>query len=341
MRVAMYYSNHDVRVEERPVPRIGPDELLVRVMASGICGSDVLEWYRIKKAPRVLGHEIAGEIVEKGKNVAKFRIGDRVSVTHHVPCNTCHYCLSGHPTACETLHSTNFDPGGFAEFIRVPPINVDRGTFLLPDSVTYEEGTFVEPLACALRGQKIFRPKPGQTVVVLGSGISGILHLKLATMFGAGRTIATDIHPYRLEFARRCGADSVIEARAFTPEALKAVNEGRLADRVIVCAGSLTAAEQALKCVDRGGTVMFFAVPLPEDKLPLPLNEFWRDDITLLTSYAAVADDLQETVELLRAKRIEVSDMITHRLPLARTGEGFRIMEAAGRSMKIIIEPQK
>jgi L-iditol 2-dehydrogenase len=341
MRVAMYYSNHDVRLEDMPIPQVGADELLVRVMASGICGSDVLEWYRVKKAPRVLGHEISGEITEVGRDVKKYRVGDRVAVTHHVPCNTCHYCLSGHPTACETLHTTNFDPGGFAEYLRVPAINVDRGTFILPESVSFEEGTFVEPLACALRGQKIIRTLPGQTVLVIGSGISGLLHIKLAALFGAGRIIATDVHPYRLDFAKRCGADFVFKAGDFTPESLRAVNAGRPADRVIVCAGSLAAARQALEATDRGGVVMFFAVPHPDDKLLLPINDFWRNDMTLLTSYAAVGDDLQETLELLVANRVKVRDMITHRFPLARTGEGFRLMEAAADSMKIIIEPQK
>ena len=143
MRVAMYYSNRDVRLEEMPIPTIGPGELMVKVLASGICGSDVMEWYRVKKAPRVLGHEIAGEIVEVGEGVDQYRIGDRVYVSHHVPCNTCHYCLNGYHTVCDTLRTTNFDPGGFAEYIRVPTINVDRGTLILPKESSFEEGGFI------------------------------------------------------------------------------------------------------------------------------------------------------------------------------------------------------
>src|SRR3972149_6697016 len=140
MRVAMYYNNRDVRLEEMPVPRIGAGEVLVKVLASGICGSDVLEWYRIKKAPLVLGHEIAGEIWDRGEGVTSYRTGAPVFVSHHVPCNTCHYCLNDHHTACETLHTTNYDPGGFAEFIRVPRINVDRGVFGLPGGASFQEG---------------------------------------------------------------------------------------------------------------------------------------------------------------------------------------------------------
>jgi len=147
----MWYNNQDVRLEEMPTPQIGPGELLVRVLASGICGSDVMEWYRLDRAPLVLGHEIAGDIVRVGQGVELYKDGARVSAATHVPCNTCHYCLSGHHTVCDTLRRTNFDPGGFAEYIRLPAINVDRGVFLLPDEVSDEEATFTEPLACVLR----------------------------------------------------------------------------------------------------------------------------------------------------------------------------------------------
>lgn len=341
MHAAMYYNNNDIRLEEMSVPAIGPDELLVKVMASGICGSDALEWYRIKKAPRVLGHEIAGVIAEAGKNVKKFKPGDRVFISHHVPCNTCHYCVTGHHTACPTLHSTNYDPGGFAEYVRVPAINVDRGTFILPEEISYEEGTFIEPLGCVLRSQKIAKVGPGQTILVLGSGISGILHIKLAAAIGAGRIIATDISSFRMDMAKKSSADWVFNGKEFTPEMLRHVNDGRLADRVILCAGSLSAARQALESVDKGGTVLFFAVPHPDDELSIPIIEFWRNEITLLTSYAANIDDLVETISLLRAKRVNIMDIITHRLPLSETGKGIKLVEAADKSMKVIIEPQR
>ena len=138
MRVAVYYNNNDVRLKEMPIPQIGDNELLVKIIASGICGSDVMEWYRIKTAPLVLGHEIAGEIVEVGKDVQGFKIGDRVFVSHHVPCDSCRYCQSDRHTVCETLRSTNFDPGGFAEYVRIPQINAQIGTFKLPDEMSFE-----------------------------------------------------------------------------------------------------------------------------------------------------------------------------------------------------------
>ena len=185
MRAAVYYSNRDIRLEERPRPAAGPGEVVFRVEASGICGSDVMEWYRIRKAPIVLGHEVAGEVVETGAGVAGFKPGDRIVATHHVPCDACRYCLAGQHPYCDTLRATTFDPGGFSEFVRLPAVNVERGTFLLPDGMTYEEGTFVEPLACVVRGLRVARFAPGQTVAVLGSGISGILFVRLAKALGA------------------------------------------------------------------------------------------------------------------------------------------------------------
>lgn len=339
MRVAMYYSNSDVRIEEIPVPCIAPDELLVKTIASGICGSDVMEWYRLKKAPKVLGHEITGEIVETGSDVKNFRKGDRVFVSHHVPCNTCHYCLHGYHTACKTLHSTNYDPGGFSEYIRIPGINVESGVYLLPDEISYEVGTFIEPLACVVRGQGLAGLKPGQTVLVMGSGISGLLHIMLARALGAGRIIATDINDYRLRQAERFGADFSINAKEDVKGSLLKYNNGRPADLVIVCAGALQAAVDALTCVDRGGTVLYFAVPEPDIMVPVPMNDMWRNEITLMTSYGAGPIDIDVAISLIQNRRITPEDMITHRLPLNVTGEGFRLVADAKESIKVIIEP--
>ena len=341
MRVAVYYNNNDVRLEDAPRPRAGPGEMLVKIIASGICGSDVLEWYRIKKAPKVLGHEIAGEVAETGAGVARFKPGDRVFVSHHVPCNTCWYCLHGHHTVCETLHTTNFDPGGFSEYVRIPAINVDRGSFILPAEVSFEEGAFIEPLACVIRGQRTARFQPGQTMLVIGSGISGLLHVMLARALGAGRVLATDISAFRLGQARALGADAVFDARDDLPARVRDENDGRLADLAVVCTGALTAFKQALQSVDRGGTVLCFATTDPGVELPIPLNDFWRNGITVMPSYANSPHDAEVAIQLLRARRIPVADMITHRLGLAETGLGFKLVAAAKDSLKVIIEPQR
>lgn len=338
----MWYNNQDVRLEEMPTPQIGPGEILVRVLASGICGSDVMEWYRLDRAPLVLGHEIAGEIVKVGDGVEFYKEGERVSAAHHVPCNTCHYCLSGHHTVCDTLRRTNFDPGGFAEYIRLPAINVDRGVFLLPDEVSYEEATFIEPLACILRGQRLARMSPGNSVLVIGSGIAGLLHVQLACTLGAGRVIATDINEYRLEAAQRFGADAAIHAEEDLPARLRQVNNGRLADRVIVCTGAISAITQALQSVERGGTVLLFAPTDPGVAIPISINElFWRNDITLTTSYGGSPADYMAALELIRVHHICPGEMITHRLSLAETGLGFQLVASAQNSIKVIIEPQR
>ncbi len=339
MKCAMYYNNRDIRLEDIPVPKIGPDELLVQMHACGICGSDVLEWYRIKKAPIVLGHEMTGEIVKIGENVERYKVGDRVFVSHHVPCNTCHYCLNGHYTVCDTLRTTSFDPGGFAEFIRIPRINVDRGVFFLPDEISYEDGTFIEPLACVLRGQKIAHLQPGQTVFIIGGGIAGLLHLKLARAIGASSVVVTDINKKRLVFAEQFGAKAAILTDDNIPEHLKEVNNGHLADMVIVATGAIEAINMAWKTADRGGTVLLFAPTEPGIDISLPLYDIWNNGITITTSYAGSPLDISEAIELIRSKNIIVKDMITHRFPISRAEEGFKLVEKAQDSIKVIIEP--
>jgi L-iditol 2-dehydrogenase len=339
MRVAMYYNNRDVRLEELPVPKIGPGELLVRTRASGICGSDLMEWYRIKKAPLVLGHEIAGEVVEAGEGVDKFKPGDRVFSSHHVPCGACRYCRAGHQSVCELLRTTHFDPGGFAEYIRVPQINVDLGTYRLPDAMTFDEGSFIEPLACVVRAQRFAKLAPAQVVLVIGSGISGLLHIQLARARGAGRIIATDISDFRLNAATEFGADATIHGAQDVPARLRDLNDGRLADLVIVCTGAMPAIQQAIRCIDRGGTLLFFAPTASGVDVPIPLFDFWRNEISLLTSYAGSGDDLLESMELIGAHRVRVADMVTHRLPLAEAGRGFQLTAGGQDSIKVIIDP--
>ena len=341
MLAAVYYNNHDVRIEEMSIPEIGEDEALLKVMASGICGSDVIEWYRVPKAPRVLGHEATGVIDKVGSKVTSLKVGDRVFVSHHVPCNQCRYCQRGHHTACHTLHTTNYYPGGFAQYIRVPKINVDFGIYKLPDDMSFEEGTFIEPLACVSRGQRLACLQKADTLLIIGSGISGILHTQLAKFKGVENIVVADINPYRLMLAKKFGATQALDAKDNLPEKLKNVNDGRLADQVVVCTGATSAALTALDCVENGGTILFFAVPDPSVKLPVPINQFWRNEITMRTSYGAAPNDLEDSMCVLATKRLNVKDMITHRLSLSEAQEGFRLMAEAGQSLKVILEPNR
>ena len=340
MKVAMYYNNKNIPLEGMPVPKIGEDEILVKIIASGICGSDVMEWYRTKKAPLVLGHEIAGVIEQAGKNVKKFKKGDRVFVTHHVPCESCFYCREGKETVCDTLRSTNFSPGGFSQYVRVPKINVEKGTFPLPKNLSFEEGTFIEPLGCVVRGQRIADVRKNHSVLVLGSGISGLLHIKLAKSKGA-KVIATDINQFRMDMAKKAEADHVLNAKDLTPEKLKKINHGKLADRVIVSTGAIPAIKQAFESIEKGGTILLFAPTDPGKNIEIPFNDLWFKGVTLTTTYAAVRRDLEEAISLIRNRKVNVRDMITHRLPLSETKKGFELVSKAEDSVKVIIEPQR
>lgn len=341
MDVLMYYSNRDVRVKEMSVPEIGPGEMLMKVLASGICGSDVMEWYRRDKVPLVLGHEVAGEVIDVGGGVREFRPGDRVAATHHVPCNTCHYCLNGHHTVCETLLAgTHFHPGGFAEYIRIPAINVDRGVFHIPQGVSCEKASFMEPLACVLRGQKNARLRPGQSVLILGSGISGLLHISLARALGAGLVVAADSIPFRLKKAEQMGADLALKADNMLISSLREANGGRLADLVIICFDGFI--PLALEAVEKGGTVLFFAGASEGATIPAAINDlFWRTEITLTSTYAGAPYDCDTALKLIRAGKVQVEKTITHRLSMKKAPVGFQAVSSPmeHECIKVIVEP--
>nr|MBF0220814.1 alcohol dehydrogenase catalytic domain-containing protein [Desulfobulbaceae bacterium] len=343
MRAAMYYRNDNIKVEEVATPRIKDHEILVKIYASGICGSDVMEWYRIHKAPLILGHEIAGEVVQVGDKVTKFKKGDRVAATHHVPCHQCHHCLTGHETVCELLLSgTHFDPGGFCEYVRLEQVNVEHGTWKIPETMSYDAATFIEPLACVIRGQRIGRLKTGASVLVLGSGISGLLHIHLASISGAGFIAATDISDYRLKKAREFGASSTYSAKDDIVTRFKKDNQGRGADLVIICASAEAAFKQGFEAVERGGTILVFAPTMDGVTLPLSVNDvFWRRDVTITTTYAGSPADCVAALKLISHNRVRVEEMITHRFGLADTVEGSKLVAAGGDSLKVIIHPQR
>lgn len=341
MRAAVYHNNRDIRLTELPLPEPGPGELRMRIEASGICGSDVIEWYRVRKAPLVLGHEVAGTVEAVGDGVTRFRPGDRVVAAHHVPCNTCRHCLAGHFSTCDTLRGTTFDPGGFCEQVRLPALNVDRGTFRLPDELSFDEGTFAEPLACVLRGLRVARFEPGASALVLGSGISGLLFVKALAALGAGRIAATDVNVHRLNAAKRFGADAALKAKDAAPWRLREANGGALFDLVVVAAGAPGVVEQGFRSADRGGTVLLFAPLAPGTTATMPCWELWRDQIAIVSTYAGPPADMERAIELLRAGRVAVEDMITHRLPLAETARGFRLVAEGKKSLKVIVRPQE
>lgn len=335
MKVSYWYNNQDIRIEEIPTPTPGPNEMLVKVISCGICGSDIVEWYRLPRAPLVQGHEIGAEIVAMGGSVKGYKPGDRVFIAPKVPCGKCFYCVKGHFPQCTEVKERL--PGGFAEYILVPQILVESGTYLLPEKITYDQSTFIEPLACVVRAGRLAGMKKGDSVLVIGCGMAGLLHVKLAKAKGC-KVIAVDINKTKLEYATRSGADIIIDAADDAADQLVA-KTGKKADVVLLCTAAQQALEQAWKCVDKGGVIVLFTVPGPDKNVVVPVNDFWMKEITILTSYYCSPPDITEAMNLIESGKMVVDDLITHRLALADTAYGFRLVSDGRESVKVIIKP--
>jgi len=322
VKVAVYYSNKDIRIEEMEIPKISDGEVLMRTKACGICGSDVLEWYRRDKAPVILGHEAVGEIVESRSS--DYKIGQRIFASHHVPCNKCYYCLEGYHTACSLLRRTNYDPGGFSEYIRLSRENAEFGIYPLPD-ISYESATLIEALGCVIRAQRLAGLKMGQRLIVFGCGVSGLLHIILAKKKGV-YTIGVDINEYKLNFAKKFGCDLVLNGN-------RDINT--LADCIVLCTGSPQAIEKTFSCLDKGSVLVFFAVPSPDIRINFPITRFWRNEVKIITSYGAGPKDLDEALRLV--EKMDLESMITHRFPLEKIQDGFLVVERQDESMKAVV----
>ncbi len=335
MKIAVWYNNEDIRIEEVPRPKTGDNEMLVKVISCGICGSDIVEWYRLPRAPLVQGHEIGAEVVEVGKGVSKYAPGDRVFIAPKVPCMKCSYCQNGQYPVCSNVKERL--PGGYAEYVLVPESLVEKGTYRLPDPITYDQSTFIEPLACVIRAQRLADVGKNQTIMVMGSGMSGLLHVKLAKTKNC-RIIATDINPIKLEIAGNMGADIILDAADNVPEQLVALNS-RKADTVFLCTSAMSAVEQAWNCVDKGGVIVFFAVPHPDKTVTIPINHFWTRETRIITSYYCGPSDIDTAISLIETQTIKVDDLITQRLPLQDIADGFHMVMKDQDSLKIIIKP--
>jgi L-iditol 2-dehydrogenase len=333
MKVGVYFSQNDVRVEERPVPQIGPREALAKVKACGICGSDIMSWYRdpaTRNGGINTGHEIAGQLIDVGSGLKGWSPGDRVIITHHFPCLACIPCLDGNETACEAMHTKHIEPGGFSQFVRILETGVAQGLYRLPDTMSYEEGSFVEPLGCVVRSMRKAAPIAGRSALVMGSGLAGLLHIKMARVLGASSIAAVDTNEHRLGAAERAGATHLFDANDHLPAA----------DRVFVCTGSAAASVKALECVSRGGHIMFFAAAGPDKELSIPVTRFWFSQPTIQFSYGAAPRDMEEATEWIASGKIRVDDLVTHRFGIEQTPQAFDLASnPRDDSLKIIIHP--
>ena len=338
MKVAKLYSFHDIRIEDVPVPRIGPRDALLKTKACGICSGDVMPWYIEKKAPLVLGHEPAGEIVEVGKDVTSFKAGDRVFTHHHAPCFTCRNCRRGDYVQCETWKNTKIEPGGISEYILIPEINLENDTLDLPDNLSFEDGTFIEPSACVVKALKRAKIGHGDIVLVIGLGVMGQLHVLLARNFGAEKIIGTDMVPFRLNKAINFGADEVIDvSKDDLINALKDLTDGTMADVVIVGPNSSETMKQGLSAAGAGGKVVLFTPAKPGEQLTINPNDLYFKDINIITSYSCGPTDTADALDIIAEGTIRAEELITHRFPIEETAEAFRLTAEARDSLKSVI----
>lgn len=316
-----------------PRPAAGRGELLLRLRGCGLCGSDIAK-VAAAKTGTVFGHEVVGDVVEAAPG-AGFDLGDRVVVAHHVPCGHCHYCRRASTSMCRAFKRSNLDPGGFAEFIRVPAENVRHATFKIPPHVSDETASFVEPLACCLRAVKRGRVQAGDTTVVLGLGSIGCLLVQLLRRAGA-TVVGVDPLNDRAARAERLGA-AVTGAPHGTAAAVLALTEGRGADHIVVTGGGAAVVPWAAAAVRDGGSIHFFAGGAGE-ALPLPLDTLYSRELTVTSTYSSSPAELREAFEIIVAGHVVVDGLVTHRVPLDRLGEGVELMRRR-EALKVYVTP--
>jgi L-iditol 2-dehydrogenase len=320
-------------VVELPVPRIGPGDALMRTRASGICGSDLLSWYVRRKAGSILGHEVAGEIVEVGGDVRDFVPGDRIAPHHHAACGECAECRSGRAVHCREWRASALDPGGMAEFVRIPAANLARDTRKLPPDVSDEEATFLEPLATVVKAFGRGGFSPSQSLLAIGLGTTGQLAIRLARSGGASRVAGADLVTSRLELARASGATEVFDV---SHAALEELVEKPF-DFVFVGPGKAAVIESALAAVVPGGTLLAFTMASPEERLTLSPHDLYFREVRIVPSYAAGPDDTRGALELLAARRVAVADLVTHRFAIDRAPDAFARAARPEGSLKVLI----
>jgi len=338
MKAAVYHSLDDIRIEEMPKPKIGPDEILVNMKACGICGSDFMEWYLKNRAPLVLGHEPSGVIVEVGDKVENFKLGERVFVHHHVACFTCHYCLRGDYTMCEQFGQTRIYPGGFAEYFRVPAPNVRGDTLTIPDDLSFEDATLIEPVACCIKGIMKCDIKPGDAVTIIGDGPSGVIHAALARILAAGTIIISGHHDSRLKIAKRLGADLAVNSyKEDLAEIVKEATERRGVDAVIVSAPNIKALSEGMDVCRKGGTVCIFSPTPPNEYIQVSPHRLFFSEIKVIPSYSASHIETRTALKLISSGRIKAKELITHRFPLNRTKEAFETAAKNKECLKVVV----
>jgi L-iditol 2-dehydrogenase len=349
MRAAVYRGESVVSVEEIPTPAIGRGEILVRVEACGICHTDLKKIeYNLLDPPRIYGHETAGVVAAVGSDVTRFRPGDRVVAFHHIPCLNCFYCQRKFYAQCPVYKrvgiTAGFEPagGGFAQYVRVMDWIVERGVEKIPDGVSFERATLVEPLNTCLKAVVQCDPQPGDFVVVLGQGPIGLMFTMLARRTGA-RVAVTDTIPERLAIAARCGAEFAWHPSSINLSAeIKKRTERRGADLVIVAASVPGIVQQAIACSRPGARILLFAQTSSAERIEASGADICAEERTLFGCYSASVDLQKESAALVFSGALPLEELISHRLPLVKICSGFDLALHPGpKSLKIIVQPQR
>jgi L-iditol 2-dehydrogenase len=329
----------DVAVVEVPEPEIGPGEALLATSVSGICGSDLLGWYVKGKAGSILGHEVSGRIVKLGEGVSGFAVGQRVAPHHHAPCFACPECAARRYVHCAEWRRSRLDPGGMAERVRIPAGNLARDTRKIPDGVSDEEASFVEPLATVVKALRRSRFSAGQSLYVVGLGTTGQLALRLARASGAGSAAGADLVPSRLALAKGgSGADDVVDvARESLASGARRLSAGRGFDLVFVCPGKAEVLLEAADAVAPGGTLLVFTMAAPGERWSADLNGLYFREISVLPSYSCGPDDTREALDAIASRRVAVADLVTHRFGIGEAPEAFARARRADGALKVVI----
>ncbi len=340
MKVAVYFDNHNVQIEERPIPEPAAGDILVRTKACGVCVADTMEWYLLPRAPLTLGHEPTGIVAQVGAGVTAFKEGDRVAVHHHVPCLVCEHCRRGNYTMCATFRKTHIRPGGFSEYFIASPLHVERDTLLLPETVSFDAGTLVEPLACIIHGIKKARIQPGDSVALIGTGVMGLMFIQALQFWGVRKLVVYEVLDWRKQKARVFGAPTVLTPLADAADESRRLREilgSDGADKVIVAAKDLRALELSVHLANKGGTVLFFATPHPDEFVKLYPSYIFFNEITVTSTYSADHLDTRMALELLSNGTVTGESLITHRFPIERLSDAICQTVSRQASLKSVI----
>ncbi len=349
MKAQVFRGVNQLSYEEIPVPEVGADEVLVQVRVVGLCQSDIKKIkYPLLNAPRIFGHETAGTIAAVGAEVSGWQVGDRVVVMHHIPCMHCAHCMNGSFSMCDVYKNVTttagFIPsgGGFADYVKVPGHIVQHGGLIkMPDDVTFEQASFVEPTNCCLKAVKKAQIQPGQTVLVTGAGPIGLMFMMLVQHFGA-RTIATDLLPSRIAKALEVGAEAAFDARDPDLTAkIYAMTNGLGVDVSLLAVPSDKAFFQALDCTRKGGKILFFAEFPDEVEIPLNPNVLYRKEIDLMGSYSSAYPLQSLSADLVFNKRIDVDALVSDRYALKDLAAAVdQALKPSPDTYKILIYPE-